>query len=1277
MLLGSSVVLANVPAVYMESDDFELTGGYTLVAGSSDKQKLLQVDGKTKWEISNETKAVNTNGYPEGFVETEDGNTFFSTGTLKNQNKDQFLYNFEHTFSDTTVTFECRLRRPTNGITMLVLADRNMTSFYSKDSAKWLAEFYLYSSNGNLTYRSENTGVSSQINETVAAYKTPNIGDWVYLRCVIDLPQKTMKLYAGESLDNLMPWVTDSPNKQFNFRSQGSSGAYTKADSSLGALFSYNNWNAQAAQFAIDDLRVYYGTGNQPVANHILIDGEAVVGQPLSGTYAYSDPLGNKEDGSIAVWRRADDAAFTSNVIEVKREPISANTASVYIPTTEDIGKYIQFAVIPKSVAIENQTGSEASKICMQAVRAPVTKPTVDLVLPYADIRVRAGEPVFLSADVFADNTDITQVDYYANNQLVAEAKTSPFTAKWENPVEGTYSVYAKATNALGETGESVPVQITVVPQPVISDEMDLLREKWRKMMTGGSDYDPTLPYIKNYLENLDQEAAENLAYFSGSPSYSRSDLSRVENMATAYATMGSCYQGRTDMRDAIVTAFTEINARESGYNTASTGDFWGMEFGYPTSICNIIAMVYEELPAELIDRYMAAIDHQFRGYDKYTAANKVWQCQAVMLRGIMGKDADWLTDARDAMVTVCAYVTEGEGFYADGSMMQHNGISYNGGYGKSLFREYTQMVSLLSGSDYAVTDPLNDQMYQIAFDSYADYIYRGAFMDMTRGREIASPLTRNSHRIGHQAMHGFLRLTEYAPEPYCTAYKRLIKKWILEDTFYPFFETDLPLDVLNLAYEIMQDENIAPAEENIGHVRGAALARVVHTRPGWAVGLSMTSKRAANYEALSGNGYGFYTGAGMLYLYNDDIGQFADHFWSTVDWYRLPGTTVDNVERAHSTGASTYNPYDWVGGSDVEGLYGTAGMHLGQWNTTLQAKKSWFMLDDEIVALGAGITSTDSENSTIETIVENRKIKSDGQNALFIDGISQPKTLGWSAEVSPLWVHLEGNVESSDIGYYFPESQQLHLLRENRPGSSAGLYELSGYDVASPRNYLTMWFDHGSNPTDAQYAYAILPDKTSEETAEYAQNPDFEILSNTKDIQAIYEKNLQLTAANFWNDGISRIGGIMVDKKASVTMKQTDDILEIGISDPTMNNSGAIQVEIDQAAQDVLSLSEGVQVLETEPKIKLSIQVDQSMGKTFTAKFQLNTQKKPVVINAFYHIPTQTLVDFMIAEDVNEPYIPPAVDDPSEYVIKQFVWEDLENIRPLAPARVIKPEEE
>ena len=45
-----------------------------------------------------------------------------------------------------------------------------------------------------------------------------------------------------------------------------------------------------------------------------------------------------------------------------------------------------------------------------------------------------------------------------------------------------------------------------------------------------------------------------------------------------------------------------------------------------------------------------------------------------------------------------------------------------------------------------------------------------------------------------------------------------------------------------------------------------------------------------------------------------------------------------------------------------------------------LKGKKSWFMFDDEIVCLGAGITNKNME-LPVETTIENKKLRKDGSN--------------------------------------------------------------------------------------------------------------------------------------------------------------------------------------------------------------------------------------------------------------------------------------------------------
>ena len=285
------------------------------------------------------------------------------------------------------------------------------------------------------------------------------------------------------------------------------------------------------------------------------------------------------------------------------------------------------------------------------------------------------------------------------------------------------------------------------------------------------------------------------------------------------------------------------------------------------------------------------------------------------------------------------------------------------------------------------------------------------------------------------------------------------------------------------------------------------------------------------NYESINGeNLKGWYTGDGMTYLYNSDLSQFADGFWPTVNSYRLPGTTVDSVPLANSAGHNTFSSQNWVGGASILGSYGVAGMSLTSVFGTLTAKKSWFMFDDEIVALGSDISSQDGR--TIETIVENRKLNSGGNNTLTVDGRAKPSTLGWSETMAGAgWVHLAGSTPGADIGYYFPGAATVKGLREARTSSWSDIG--TGSTSSITRNYVTLWFDHGASPSDRSYAYVLLPNKTASEVGAYAGNPQVTILGNSSAVHAVRENTLNIVAANFWQDTPTTVDLITCDRKA------------------------------------------------------------------------------------------------------------------------------------------------
>ena len=69
---------------------------------------------------------------------------------------------------------------------------------------------------------------------------------------------------------------------------------------------------------------------------------------------------------------------------------------------------------------------------------------------------------ITLKATATGDGASITNVTYYQVN-ILGTVTSSPFNfTNWNNVASGTYSLTAKATDSMGATSVSFPVQITV-----------------------------------------------------------------------------------------------------------------------------------------------------------------------------------------------------------------------------------------------------------------------------------------------------------------------------------------------------------------------------------------------------------------------------------------------------------------------------------------------------------------------------------------------------------------------------------------------------------------------------------------------------------------------------------------------------------------------------------------------------------------------------------------------------------------------------------------------
>lgn len=771
-------------------------------------------------------------------------------------------------------------------------------------------------------------------------------------------------------------------------------------------------------------------------------------------------------------------------------------------------------------------------------------------------------------------------------------------------------------------------VLIAIGLAPASADEFDVLRQSWKDMTTG-SGYDTADPDVSsrlrtiantasNYWAGMDKSPARTFLWSDAASTNVSADLttaySRLRAIAVAWATEGCSMQTNAALLTDVTAALDWMNSNRYNASKAQYDNWWDWEIGSPLHLTDTVVLLYDQLTATQRSNYMAAVEHNTPAPDM-TGANRVWQARVVGVRGCIVKSAAKLVLARDAFSAVFPYVTGGDGFYTDGSFIQHTYHPYTAGYGASLIANMVPMMRWLSDSTWEITDAAQSNLHRWIFESYEPIIYRGAAWDLVRGREISRP-GGSPQGTGHSIIDSILQAAQFAPPPEAARMKSMVKYWAQSDTVRNFV-SGRPLPTLMLAKQLMADASVQPRGELVGHYTFAEMDRVVHLGKGYGFGLSMCSSRIANFESINGeNLRGWFTGDGMTLLYNADLNQYADAYWATVDHYRLPGVTADTTAAKlppdtnyaigpRAKGQSTRTAFNWVGGATL-GNYGAAGMQLDGWNVTLTAKKSWFMFDDEIVCLGAGITSTDGR--PIETIVENRKLLTSGGNAFIVNGAAKPAAPGWTeAMADTRWAHLSGNVVGSDIGYYFPQAAAIKAVREARTGSWADVDDGSS---AAPitRNYLRMGFEHGSNPANAAYQYVLLPGRNARRVGQYAESPQVSVLSNNGNVQAVAETTLGITAANFWTDGTQSAGIITSTKKSCVLVQNSGAFIDVAVSDPTQANTGTIDLQIALSANSIVGADAGVSVTSLSPTIAMTIAVNGSAGKTYRARFYVGT---------------------------------------------------------------------
>ncbi|ESL02557.1 polysaccharide lyase family 8, super-sandwich domain protein [Catonella morbi ATCC 51271] len=912
---------------------------------------------------------------------------------------------------------------------------------------------------------------------------------------------------------------------------------------------------------------------------------------------------------------------------------------------------------------------------------------------PIKNVGSKKKKDELKEGDVDGDRTEgIAKTDHIAKIEKTAEGG---LLTAYEKGM-----VYAKAVDKDGKTKEwKVNVLYTAKENlpTVSSEDYKRLIGKWTAQLVGENPdkSDAAIMETINSL-NAQAQAVWDKYSYKGQPACTdvpwpeeigkkgnkaieftrdavefRQTFKNVLLMAKAYRLEhGALYKNPELLKDMInILEWLTANCYRP---QSQTDNWWTWEIGIPKDIIPTLILLSDKLTPEQKIKFTEGVrffqpdpfhggaigtgSTHVLGYRMQYAANRVDNSMTALGLGLLLEDNEFVHLASLASSSVLEFVSVADsttlaekgypnGYYKDGSYIDHSRTPYAGSYGIVVLEGIVNISAILSNSPWQFSPEKAKILEDIFVNTYGLGVYNGLMLDTLRGRAVSREKVTDKS-IGRQVMTYIIKSLDSVSEAGRQTLLSYLKNWLTaEPEFIGTLKELNEIVVKQKAQEIIGNAGISGVVPSV-HKNYPLMDRAIHRADNWLFALSMFSERILNTEIMNGeNLYGWHQGDGMTYLYGKDTAYYNDNYWNTINPFRLPGTTTvsKNIGNGDKDSSNFYQEGDytskeaWVGGSELKG-YGVNGMSLsGDCGTktiyapNLRALKSYFMFDNEVVCLGSGINDSES-NFITETTVENRKLNADASNQITLNGnnlelqtvpvnvaeIVNSEGLGGgtgsmegSAVNNAKWIHVEGNVTGEAVGYYFPkESGQLKARKVASTGNWGNINITSSTDVV--KNYFELWFDHGKNPQNAEYSYVMLPGKTVEEMKEYEKNPTVEILANTTDVQAVRYKSKNVIGANFWQDKTVSVSGITCNKKASVIVKQTGDNLEIGVSDPTMKNTETIEVEIDKEFGKLVSADTNVAVSEKNGKIHLVVNTKGTNGDTSVAEVKLKTATPP-----------------------------------------------------------------
>lgn len=541
-------------------------------------------------------------------------------------------------------------------------------------------------------------------------------------------------------------------------------------------------------------------------------------------------------------------------------------------------------------------------------------------------------------------------------------------------------------------------------------------KDNWRKALVGDENNDLQNPNMQKAINVIDKNCETSmksmhkdtkiLALFGTVPctesGHMTQQYNHLYNMAEAYGTYGSKYYKDEQVKENILFAlewlyenlYGQDEIEGKGWRSTDTYNWWDWFNGSAQPLTYTLLIMEDSLSKAQIQKYLSLRLHlQTKMMTTMIASSAASRLGVEVQCAALLEDLDWMSKVVDDYNLLLLPVEKGNGVNEDGNYITHNYFAYSTEYGTAtLLDRLSKIQNVCSGTVFEFATPYKYNSCNWMYETFEPTMFHGYMTSAHSGRAKSDEDGFTRYAIGAALdLIGVFGIDDDIK------LKQLVQRNVRAENLDKIV-SNLSISQIEKLNDVLADTTV-PQEDYIRNKVYYTGDSVMHQRGDFGFALSMSSSRIARYESINGdNMKGWYQSDGLLYTYIDtDPASYNKTFWQRVNPYHLPGTTVDTQERMETSiknSEEMLTNQDFVGAAGFDDLYATAAMQLEGYNndninaltstsdhggdapyhqSTLMAKKAWFMFDDEVVALGSDINADDGFE--VQTVIENRKL--------------------------------------------------------------------------------------------------------------------------------------------------------------------------------------------------------------------------------------------------------------------------------------------------------------